>query len=318
MNKKLYLAPIRGFTNALYRDLFTEYFGGFNLAISPFISAVNEKRIKKSTLTDILPENNKGMPIIPQILGNDPENIINLAKYIYDLGYESVNWNLGCPFPMVAKKRRGSGLLPFPEIISSILEKVIPNIQNNLSIKMRIGRNRNDEIFNIAPFLNQFPLEEIIIHPRTGIQMYKGKADPVVFEKCLKVFDHQLVYNGDIVDLDTFKTLNNRFMEVNRWMIGRGALINPFLPEIISKGRDDNSDKLKILRNFHDELLYRYSQVLSGPSHIIDRMKGYWFYFSQAFENKKEIFKKIKKVSTLEQYGGAVKDIYYDNQDLAI
>ena len=123
-NIKLYFAPIRGFTNALYRNLYAEFFSGFDLAVAPFISTVQAKRINKSHIKDILPENNSGMPIIPQILSNDPDGFIKLAHVIFDLGYETVNWNLGCPFPIVAKKKRGSGMLPYTDEIKDFSPQI--------------------------------------------------------------------------------------------------------------------------------------------------------------------------------------------------
>ncbi len=55
-------------------------------------------------------------------------------------------------------------------------------------------------------------------------------------------------------------------------------------------------------KNFHDDLFDAYRVELSGQSHLIDKMKGYWLYFFRSFENGEPIFKKIKKVSTLKKY----------------
>ena len=44
-----------------------------------------------------------------------------MAKALHDLGYEEVNWNLGCPHKPVRKKQRGSGLLPHPERVDALL-----------------------------------------------------------------------------------------------------------------------------------------------------------------------------------------------------
>ena len=118
---KLYLAPLRGFTDYIYRNTFAEHFDGFDGALAPFIPTITADRFKPSHLKDVLPENNSSIPVVPQIISNLPDDFINLAVRLYDLGYTSVNWNLGCPFPMVAKKFRGSGLLPYPEKIDAFL-----------------------------------------------------------------------------------------------------------------------------------------------------------------------------------------------------
>ena len=302
MIPKLYMAPIRGFTDTVYRNIFSKHFDGFDIAVAPFISTQMGKRIKSSQHKALLSENNTGMPVIPQILSKDPDGFVILAKHLFDMGYESINWNLGCPFPKVARKGRGSGMLPFPDIIESFLEKTLSAIPNTLSIKTRLGYNNENEIFLIIPIFNRYPLEEIIIHPRTGIQMYEGTPDLDTFEKCLLQSAHPVVYNGDITDLDTFRTLSGRFENINRWMIGRGALTNPFLPATIKNDEDIFPNKIERMKRFHDALFHEYRQILNGPSHLLQRMKSFWKYFVLSFENSRKNQKKIQKTTSVEQY----------------
>ena len=224
MSFKLYLAPLRGLTDYIYRNTFNRHFNGFDAAVTPFIPTSRTTRATPLHLKDVLPENNASMPIEPQILCNNPADFIPLAKQLYDLGYPTVNWNLGCPFPMVAKKQRGSGLLPFPDKIDAFLEQTLSSIPNRISIKTRLGRNNSNEIFQLMPIFNRYLLEEIVIHPRTGKQMYGGEADLDNFEKCLETTRHQIVYNGDITDLATFQRLSERLRATDCWMIGRAAV----------------------------------------------------------------------------------------------
>jgi tRNA-dihydrouridine synthase len=298
----LYLAPLRGFTEFIYRNAFERHFGGFDVAVSPFIPTMTAARFKKTHLKDVLPENNHAMPVIPQIIGNKSEDFIPLAKRLFDLGYETVNWNLGCPFPMVAKKQRGSGLLPHPQKIEAFLEATLPAVPTRLSIKVRLGRKKNDEILTLLPIFNQYPLDEVIVHPRTGRQMYDGEPNLDMFEKCLEVCDHPTVYNGDINDLATFRVFSQRFHTVDRWMIGRGALINPFLPAAIKNGKAGSVDNLAVFRAFYEDLFEQYRQEFRGPGHLLDRMKGFWTYFSQAFKEGRKIKKKIHRSAKLDRY----------------
>jgi tRNA-dihydrouridine synthase len=123
-----------------------------------------------------------------------------------------------------------------------------------------------------------------------------------MFEKCLGACAHTTVYNGDINDLDTFKLFSKRFKTVDRWMIGRGALINPFLPAAIKSGQDNATDKVEVFRAFYDELFEQYRQAFRGPGHLLDRMKGFWTYFSQSFKDGRKIKKKIHRTSKLDRY----------------
>ena len=299
---QLYLAPLRGFTDYIYRNTFTRHFDGIDGALAPFIPTVTADRFKPSHFKDILPENNPTLPIVPQIIGNQSADFINLAVRLFDLGYTSVNWNLGCPFPMVAKKHRGSGLLPYPERIDAFLEKTVSSIPNRLSIKTRLGRRTINDIFKLMPIFNRYPLKEIIIHPRTGIQMYVGKTDLDTFERCLAQSVHRIIYNGDITDLKTFQDVFGRFEDIDGWMIGRGAVTNPFLPAIIKAGRDDISHKVEKFKQFYDELFDQYRQVFSGPGHLLNRMKGFWTYFSKSFQNSRKIAKKVHRTQKMHRY----------------
>jgi tRNA-dihydrouridine synthase B len=300
------LAPIRGFTNALYRNLYFAHFKGLDSAIAPFITTLTAKQINRAHIKDILPENNHGMPIVPQILGNDPASFIQLAIKCHDLGYKTVNWNLGCPFPMVAKKRRGSGMLPYPEMIKTFLDATIPHIPTRLSIKTRIGRETKEELFALLPLFNQYPIEELIVHPRTGVQMYSGELDLDAFEHCLALLTIPVVYNGDIFDGNTLTELQKRFKTISRWLIGRGVLANPFLPEILRSGEEIPPHPVERFKQFHDALFDAYRAELSGPSHLVDKMKGYWLYFFRSFENGEALYKKMKKISTVHNYEALV------------
>ena len=307
---RLILAPLRGFTDYIYRNTFTRHFDGFDAALAPFIPTVRADGVKPSHLKDVLPENNLAMPITPQLIGNNPDDFIPLAQSLFDLGYESVNWNLGCPFPMVAKKLRGSGLLPYPKRIEAFLEKTISSIPNRLSIKARLGRKQADEIIKLMQIFNQYPLDEIIIHPRTGVQMYHGEPDLDTFEKCLKMSKHRIIYNGDIYNWAGFTVISKRFKSVNLWMIGRGAISNPFLPAIIKSGKDNWSNKVERFRLFYEDLFEQYQQAFSGPGHLLDRMKGFWTYFSKSFKNGNKIKKKIQRSHKLQRYQEIVERFF--------
>lgn len=299
---KIQLAPMRGFTDAIYRNSLNECFGGIDSMVAPFISSVKGRRIKPKLLRDVLPEQNCRKPLIPQIIGKSAEEFIVLSQALYDLGYETVNWNLGCPYPMVAKKGRGSGLLPYPDRIDLFLDRVSGAIPNRLSLKVRLGRFRREEIFDLIPIFNRYPLEEIIVHPRTGVQMYAGEVDLEAFAECLSLFLHPVVYNGDIVSLDSFLAFKSKLPSVSNWMIGRGVLANPFLPEVIKSGNKTISTRLERFKAFHDILLHRYSERLSGPSHLLQRMKGLWGYMARHLKDGEILRKKIRKARDMAVY----------------
>ena len=307
----IYLAPIQGITDRIYRNLFPLYFKGVDLAIAPFISSVKKMKPESNHLRELYPDKNTGISTIPQIMSSEPNDFNTLANALYDIGYSTVNWNLGCPFPMVVRKGRGAGMLCYPDKVESFLEKTMPALKPKLSIKLRIGLTHPDEVLELIPIFNRFELEELIIHPRTGEQMYGGKVDLDMFEQCLGLSKHMVVYNGDIDSLEKYEMLSQRFGSVDRWMIGRGLLANPFLAEEIeSQTEKPYDEKIKILRDFHDNLFAEYSKMLSGPSHITDKMKEIWTYMAGFFENGEKIRKKINKTHHPDNYIDIVDKVF--------
>lgn len=307
----LYLAPLRGITDVLFRNVFVRHFGGFDMAVAPFLNPQRSPSNKKKMLADLFPEDNQRLPVTPQLLDNRAEDFLHLAKRLEDLGYTSINWNLGCPAPMVANKGRGSGLLPFPDEIIRQLDQVVPRLHATLSIKMRLGFHDKSESIALLPRLNDYPLDEIIIHPRIGKQMYRGTTDQEGFAACLDHTRHRVAYNGDITSPEVFQALSLRFPAIDRWMIGRGVLANPLLAEEI-KGyaTTDLTTKHERIRAFHDELVEAYRQRLSGPGHLLGKVKQLWLYLHLSFPGKEKPFKKIKKARTEEQLLAAVEQMF--------
>lgn len=300
--KTIIMAPLRGFTDVVFRNAFQHHFRGVNEAVAPFVTSIKGRRIKPSHLRDLAPTENRTMPVVPQILSNNSDEFICLANTLFDLGYGEINWNLGCPYPMVAKKKRGSGLLPHPESIDRMLDALLNGIAGTLSIKTRLGRWSVNEMDQLIPVFNRYPLARIIVHPRTGAQMYTGSVDVEAYASCLARIQHPVVYNGDINEMAMLQKLEARFPETCGWMLGRGLIANPFLPEMIQSGTLWVDRPKERFARFHEDLLEGYRCRFSGPAHVLDRMKGFWRYFSNGFANGRKILKQIRKTSDLKRY----------------
>jgi len=308
------LAPLQGFTDVTFRNVFSDHFSGVDEAVAPFISTMGQMRLKPSRIKDVDPENNKKLFVVPQILGNNAKDFIFLADHLYEMGHKKINWNLGCPHSKIAKKERGSGLLMYPEKIDAFLDIVLPQISNTLSIKLRLGRKSKNEIFTLLPVLDKYPLDEIILHPRTGIQMYEGTSDHDAFEKAQVLSRHKLTYNGDITDLNTFNIVQKKFPCISRFMIGRGILSNPFLTEdikgVFANKNKINQNQIERLKNFYDDLFDSYQKIFSGQAHLTGRMKGFWRYLGPSFKNSKKQLKKILKADSITRYQNMVETLF--------
>ena len=311
MSITLLSSPLQGFTDFRFRNAFHKHFGGIDTFYSPYIKLNGKLVVKGSYERDILPENNNTLEVIPQIITNDAEEFLFVAKYVQQFGYKELNWNLGCPYPMVAKCGMGSGLISNTSQIEHILKRVHNETDIIVSMKMRMGYENPTEILDVFPILEQYPIKNIAIHARIGKQLYKGGVDLDSFQKCLDTSKQKIYYNGDITSVVKFKELQERFPSIDHWMIGRGLIADPFLPSMIKNNTSEYpKNRFEIFEAFHDEIYREYDAYLQGPTPIRMKMLGFWEYFSESFSNPQKTFKKIKKAGNSKNYEAAVKEIF--------
>ena len=272
----LILAPMQGLTELMFRKVYHTCFpGALDLAISPFLSLTHGNLADAwKKIDDVLPEANQdSIPVIPQILGKEPVEFVELANRLHEIGYTEVNWNIGCPMRRVTAKHRGSGILPYPDEVRSILDYIMPRLRPALSVKMRLGLHSPDEIFNLIPILNDYPLLNITIHPRTGKQQYSGQVDLDTFEQTLPLLKHQVIYNGDLCTVADFRRLRQRFPKIQHYMIGRGILYDPLLP---LKIKNNHPADLKATLLFVTALADAINQLPIREESRMRKTKEYW------------------------------------------
>lgn len=303
-------SPLQGFTDFRFRNTFQKYFGGIDTFYAPYIRLNGKMIIKPNYDRDIQLKNNTTLRVIPQIMTNDADEFIFVSKFVQSLGYKELNWNLGCPYPMVTNKCLGSGLVGDPERIDRILDRVHSETDIIVSMKMRMGYEHAGEIIDSFPVLGKYPLKNIAIHARIGKQLYKGGVDLDGFQKCLDHSPHKLYYNGDITTVARYREMTERFPTIDHWMLGRGLIADPFLPKMIKNNTVEYpEDRFETFSKFHDTLFSEFEKKLTGDKQIIRKMLSYWEYFATTFSNPTKVVKMIKKAKTIEVYDQAVFDI---------
>ncbi|MBS6501734.1 MAG: tRNA-dihydrouridine synthase family protein [Clostridium sp.] len=308
---KYYLAPMEGITGFIYRNTYKEFFDNIDKYFTPFIVPTSSKSFKTKELRDILPENNKGMNIVPQILTNDSDGFITTARKLQQLGYSEINLNLGCPSGTVVSKNRGSGFLAKREELDKFLDEIYKIDDMKISIKTRIGKDSSEEFYELIKIYNKYPLEELIIHPRTREDFYGNKPNLEVFKDALTLSNSPVCYNGDIFTLDDYNKLSKEFPELNTIMLGRGVLANPGL---INEIRNNANLNKEVLKKFHDEIFNDYRNVFKDDKIAIYRMKELWGYMIYIFSDNKKYAKKIKKSQKVDDYNEAVASLFNEQE----
>lgn len=306
-----YFAPMEGITGYIYRSVHHKFFSGIDKYFTPFLAPGPKKVLTDREIRDILPQNNPQMYVVPQILTNRAEDFIRVEKELESYGYREVNFNLGCPSGTVTAKKKGAGFLEYTEELKRFLDEVFQKPCLEISIKTRIGKEDPEEFVRLLRIYNQYPLKELIIHPRVQTDYYRNMPNREVFAEAIKNSANPVCYNGDLFDLEKCQAFETEFPQVDICMLGRGLLVNPALVRELQGGKMLEKQEL---REFHDALCREYETVMSGDRNVLFKMKELWFYMGHLFEENKKQVKKIKKSQKLSDYMEAVDSLFEEGE----
>lgn len=308
---KIYLAPLEGITGYVYRQAYHECYEDADKYFTPFLAPHTKRSFNAREKNDLMPEHNRGMYTVPQVLSKSGEDVAAIAEELKAFGYGEININAGCPSGTVVSKGRGAGLLDDERALLHFLDEMFEKTDAKISIKTRLGMEHADEFEGILKIYNRFPLEELILHPRVREDYYKNKPDWNMVDYALEHSSNPLVYNGDIFTVEDYEKFVERFPSVEAIMLGRGVIRDPALIEKIRKVQNENDiDERKRLQTFHDKLVAGYQEEMSGEKNVLFKMKELWFYLGMQFDGIDKPLKKIKKANSLMEYQAAVMEIF--------
>ncbi len=305
----IHFAPLQGYTDAIYRSAHARIFGGVASYYTPFVR-LEHGDFRRKDVRELDTDNNRGVNLTPQLIASTPEKILRILALFIEKGYKNVDINLGCPFPTLAKRHNGAGLLPYPDEVKALLMAAFeahPEIQ--FSVKMRLGWEDANECMALLPLLNSLPLSHITMHPRLGKQQYKGEVDLEAFQHFYAECEKPLIYNGDLLTLDDIETISNRFPRLGGLMIGRGLLANPALAIEYQQGAPlSPKEKIEKIRLLHADVFSQYGNLLEGGDlQLLTKMRTFWEYLLPDSDRKAK--KVIHKTSKLSNYQAAVSNL---------
>ena len=299
----LYAAPMEGLTSWLWRQAHREIFGGVDKYFTPFLSPNANLCFQRRELDEI-----PGEPdTVPQLLTNRSDHFLWAAGELKARGYQEVNFNLGCPSGTVTAKRKGSGLLAYPEELARCLDGIFAGTTDmRVSVKTRIGKNDPAEWEGLLALYERYPLYELIVHPRIQREFYKGAVHRDAFDRALAVYAGRLVYNGDLFTAADVAAFQAQYPQVEAVMVGRGLMADPALARRLRGGAPASRQELT---EFHGVLLEGYRQRLDGPAPVLHRMRELWNYLVERFEETERPLKAIRKAKDLAAYETAAREI---------
>ena len=298
----LYFAPMEGVTDAIYRRVHHAYFGGVRKYFMPFISPSHSLSFNAKERFEMSPSQNAGVPAVPQILTNSADYFIATARLFCDLGYTEVNLNLGCPSGTVTAKGKGSGLLRAPDDLRRLLDGIYAHSPLPVSVKTRIGFHDPAEWPRLLEIYKQYPLRELIVHPRTRGEFYEGAPHR---EAC-RLMDSDFVYNGDLFTVADCQALLREFPHAAALMLGRGLVANPALAQAACGGTPITREALL---SFHDDLYREYARFWPETA-VVGRMHLMMKYLCSCFENSDAPRRALRRATTADAYFDAVRQLF--------
>lgn len=327
----LSLAPMEGVAGYIYRNAFASCFPGSGKFYSPFLSPGPQKGLSKREMRDILPENNAGICLVPQLLTKSAADFIKTEYLLKELGYGEVNLNLGCPSGTVVAKGKGSAFLCDPYDLDDFFAEIFREPVLKISVKTRIGFLSPEEFPDLLSVFNRYPLEELIIHPRVRTDFYRNEVKLSVFQYAALNSRNPLCYNGDIRTAADYMKIKKQFPALRHVMTGRGLISDPCLMEEIraeeqrseqtkvpdtplnKNSRDPSPEKRKKISAFHECLLSGYLREYAEPHNVTEKMKEIWSYLIFSFPGSEKTYKKLMKadcLSDLRKYADAILNGY--------
>ena len=299
----IYFAPLEGITDAVFRRTHAAHFGGVCKYFIPFVSPTQNLCFTKRELANVSPEENAGLFAVPQILTHDAGHFLWAARALCDMGYGEVNLNLGCPSGTVTAKGKGAGQLRDLPALDRFLDAVCAGLPSGmrLSIKTRIGYADPGEFDALLTLFSRYPLLELIVHPRTRVEFYKGAPHRDVYAAACSRTRAPLVYNGDLFTARDCRELLCACPGTSALMLGRGLVANPALARELSGAAPLTRESL---RAFSDALLDAWLER-HPPNVAVARTAEVMKHAACCFANADKPRKLIRKARTLADYRDA-------------
>ena len=302
-----YFAPMEGVTGALYRRIHHKYFPGVDAYYMPFLTPTRDRVFTPRDLRETAPEHNQGFRAVPQLLTRDSGDFCWAANALFDMGYDEVNLNLGCPSGTVVAKGKGAGLLSDLSALEELLDGIFAGVQGPVSVKTRLGLESGEEFSAILEIYNRYPLSELIIHARPRSGMYKSAPDLSAFALGYEKSKAPVCYNGDIFRAQSLAGVLAAAPGLDRLMLGRGAAANPALFRELRGGAALDAGEL---RAFLERLEAGLIEAGLEERFVLARLKELWFYLIHMFPGSARGAKHINKAQRLSDYHAALSALF--------
>jgi len=305
LESKLVLAPMHNITNLAFRLLCKEY--GASLVSTELLSA-NAIARKNKAVMELAKTDKSEKPVVAQIFSQNIDSIIKAGK-ILEKNFDIIDFNIGCPSKKIMAQGSGGALLKRKNKIYELVKGLSDNINIPLSIKIRIGFDKNSiNAVEIAKLCENAGASVIIVHARTVEQGYSGKADWDIIKEVKQNVKIPVIGNGDVFDGESAKQMFDS-TECDYIMIGRAAIGNPFIfkqiSEYLKTGKKIGQTKQEKINDFFEYIkLCNKFDIFSFKDAKLKAQE-----FTKGFEGSSKLRKKLNSIKSWDEIESLLKGL---------
>lgn len=219
------LAPMDGFSDWPYRSICQSL--GSAMGFTEFMRA----GFVVQAFEHVLPRlyfREEERPVVFQIYGDDPDEIVKAALRIQEKRPDVIDINMGCPARKIAHRGAGVGLMRTPLKVARIFRRLSAAVNVPVTGKIRLGWEDCRNYKLIARIIAENGGAAVTVHGRTHEQGYGGQADWDAIAEVRHLVHIPVIGNGDVSSVADIERMK-RHTGCQAVMIGRGAVGNPWI-----------------------------------------------------------------------------------------
>jgi nifR3 family TIM-barrel protein len=230
VNFPICLAPMVGLTHVAFRLAVRRYLPKDAFTIWP-TEMLSSRRLPHEQM-NLSVETKRAdceTGLVPQILGNDENEIARSLKKLKDWGAEGIDINMGCPVAKALRHNYGVSLMGDQKYARQVVEMTVRNTHLPVAVKLRAGiQNDSQFLIDFVQGLESAGASWLCLHPRLASQKRRGFADWSQISMIREKLKIPVIGNGDVqTSDDAFRMLTDTHCDMV--MIGRALTARPWL-----------------------------------------------------------------------------------------
>jgi tRNA-dihydrouridine synthase B len=227
-------------------------------------------------------------PVVIQIYGDDPDQMLAGALQVQELGPDIIDINMGCPSRSIANRGAGVGLMRTPLKIARIFRKLTAHLEVPVTGKIRLGWDEDCLTYPlVARIIEENGGQLLAVHGRTKVQGYGGTANWDAIAEVVDAVNIPVIGNGDINIVGDIQQMVT-YTGCAGVMIGRAAIDNPWIfAGLDREGIPFQQVQETMLRHLERSLAFY------GPERGLMLFRKYAARYLSPYRLSKEIRKKL-------------------------